>query len=478
MSELEVRIIADQNAMDGRAPTPMATGQTVDRIILAFIVLGALLLRTMFLLVSLQDPDHRQMTNDSYGYMTLAQNLANGQGFGRLLTIGSEEPKWIPELCRTPGYPAFLSIPEAINLDSRFWTIVLQHAMGVAICVLVSIFTRGLFGRTAGLVAALLLALDIQGTGLANQIRSEVLFGFLLLLAALSAARLCSGTPSHKWALITGGFLGLSALVRPTSLFLPTLLTLSILITSYARRSRRTAIVAITLMLAGNFTIFTWTVRNGVRCGEYIFSTLGRFQLVHCHAADTLARARGIGNRQKAFSELCQSIGIPPERIRFCALSADQRNALGRVVRQTLWAYKGAFLVDYSIRSANFLFGPDKDVLNVLGLPWVHFDILESGGKGADEVPLVAWGLLAAQVILLGITYLLVVRTIWRIVLRKSRQPALVWICLLFALCLLGISAGSPGHTRYRWPAIPLLTIVAVATLGPKYVGTRSTSNA
>ncbi|MCX5685046.1 MAG: hypothetical protein NT049_15385, partial [Planctomycetota bacterium] len=87
------------------------------------------------------------MEPDSYEYLDLGVNLAEGKGFGRFKPWGpGAADVWIPELCRTPGYPAIIALLDVATGHPRTATILLQNFLGLVLCAAATIACRRLFG--------------------------------------------------------------------------------------------------------------------------------------------------------------------------------------------------------------------------------------------------------------------------------------------------------------------------------------------
>jgi 4-amino-4-deoxy-L-arabinose transferase-like glycosyltransferase len=92
----------------------------------------------------------------------------------------------------------------------------MQHVLGVGTALLAYCLGRETFGRVAGLLAGLLVAVNgaliVSGQG----VMTETLFTFLLLAALLLLLK--AGRSGHwTWALLAGLVIGVSALTRPVA---------------------------------------------------------------------------------------------------------------------------------------------------------------------------------------------------------------------------------------------------------------------
>lgn len=125
-----------------------------------------------------------------------------------------------------------------------------QAMMDTLMCMFVRDIGRRLFGRTTGLAAALLLAMDLRFITQTGSITTETLFIFLLVLgvwafvAARSARRF--KTPGCAISVL---ILFVGALTRPAALPLPALLLASLLLPKPTRRQT----VAVGLAIAAGF---------------------------------------------------------------------------------------------------------------------------------------------------------------------------------------------------------------------------------
>ena len=198
-------------------------------------------------------------------------------------------------------------------------------------------------------------------------------------------------------------------------------------------------------------------------CGEYTLSCISRDALLNWHAAGALARHEGI-SREAAARLLADTVGVTDVQIRHLPLSAEENARLRRVALDTIWRCRSAFVTGAAVCGTNMLFGPDKNLLATLGLPTVEFGIMKERKTQTNEVPVVSWMLLGSQCVFLGVIYLLVLRTIYQ-TLRLRSCPAVVAVCLGFAMYVLILSSGLIGDPRYRWPTVPLLTVAAAASL-------------
>lgn len=434
----------------------------------AAVFILALILRLLFFGISSSHPVERQQVEDSRGYLMLAQNMNQGLGFGRYLPMNPGQPEvWVPELCRTPGYPWLIAASARDVMADGVRVLWLQHLMGLAICGAGFTLCYLGLGRIPGVVAGLMLAVDIQGIALANIFLTETVFTLLLLAAALSASKLM-GQRGLLWAAITGSLLASSILVRPTTLYLPLIIAVVLVTCAICQRRYLLCATALLVLGIGYAPAVAWMARNRSQCGEFTLSSVSRDSFLSYHAALTLEKAKGISNAA-ALKEICSHIGLERSRVRFSALSGEENSRITGITRQLIRDYPGAFASQFLKRTGNQMLGPEKLTLQVLGLPAVSFGVLEKNDSAPQRNNSWLGAFLLAFEVLMTLAVYAGVAWSFFLVLRRRSFPAWVWTSFWFAAYTLAISSATcVGDPRYRWPAMPLLIIVAAAALAPR----------
>jgi dolichyl-phosphate-mannose-protein mannosyltransferase len=196
---------------------------------------------------------------DSENYFLPGFQLARGLGFDL-------------EARRTPLYPAFIAaVINGIGQDLAGLALA-QHLLGLLTVALTYGLGRALFGRLAGLLAALSVALNGSLLISEQTITTETLFMSLLTLAALLGVLALRGGP--LWLYPLGGLLlGLAALARPVGLGLLPGLPLALL---FQRPTLRTWLLRCALYGIGvALVLLPWMIRNYLTIR--VFSTEGAF---------------------------------------------------------------------------------------------------------------------------------------------------------------------------------------------------------
>lgn len=169
---------------------------------------------------------------------------------------------------RAPGYPVFLAAT-TLGQPDRIPLAKLGNAvLGSFSALLLALLSARLFRRRRIAIAAgAAAALHPSFVLVATEVQSEPLFLLLLLcsgLLLLSAA----DRPSSSQALLSGAFLALAALTRPSALALVPLLLAPLLDRRYPWRAR--GHLAASAAIGFALTLAPWTLRNALVFRELI----------------------------------------------------------------------------------------------------------------------------------------------------------------------------------------------------------------
>jgi 4-amino-4-deoxy-L-arabinose transferase-like glycosyltransferase len=201
------------------------------------------------------------LRRDSVAYFQVGWELANGLGFD------------LP-LRRTPLYPLFIAgVVWLLGEDLRGLALA-QHLLGVVTVVATYFLGRAMFGRPAGALAALSVALSAPLLIYEHYILAEPLFIPLLVLGLLLvvlAMRRAPGQRSALWLYLGGGVvLALAALSRPIGQALLPIGPLAILVGCWGGRGtfRSTVLPICALLLGFALILVPWSVRNSMTTGR------------------------------------------------------------------------------------------------------------------------------------------------------------------------------------------------------------------
>ena len=125
-----------------------------------------------FLLLLLWSPD---LSGDALDYDRLARALIEGRGY--------VNARGEPTSLRPPLYPAFVAAGYALSGGAAQGVRFLQATLDVGTVALTYLIGRRLFGRAPGLLAALLISVNLGTVAATGRLLSETLFTFLLIAA-------------------------------------------------------------------------------------------------------------------------------------------------------------------------------------------------------------------------------------------------------------------------------------------------------
>lgn len=164
-----------------------------------------------------------------------------------------------PELRRPPGYAGFVAGTILLLGEELRALAFVQHVLGVATAMLIYLLGLLTFGRMAGLVAGLLVALNGALVLSGQSVMTETLFTFLLV-ATLMALLLAGRSGHWGWALLAGIGLGAASLTRPVAQALVVLVPLTFLVYT---RGPWPILRGICLVVFGFAIVLApWMVRN------------------------------------------------------------------------------------------------------------------------------------------------------------------------------------------------------------------------
>lgn len=175
---------------------------------------------------------------------------------------------------RVPVYPLFIAA-SVLTFGEELRSLALaQHLLGVTNVGVTYLLGRLIFGRAAGLLAGLLVALDGPLLIYERYVLSETLFALLLGLAMLAAVVAVKRGGWRRW-LLAGVALGLAILTRPVAQIAIPLFALTALLAS--GRRWRVGLIGLVALLGGLALVQgPWVLRNALTQGNLSTSTFGR----------------------------------------------------------------------------------------------------------------------------------------------------------------------------------------------------------
>jgi hypothetical protein len=188
-------------------------------------------------------------------YVDTARRLSQGGGFGI-------------DYQQVPGYPVFLMLLSLGPPGQLPWLRATQAVVAAFGTLLVFRLADRMFGRRTAIAAGLLYALDpllVIASGLLYpEAAAAVLLPAIVLIATAAAER-----DAVTRSALTGGLLGLLALLRPVALVLPPVVGCWIAVTTATRPARKVAHLA-ALGLTFLLVLAPWTARNYRIHGQFV----------------------------------------------------------------------------------------------------------------------------------------------------------------------------------------------------------------
>jgi len=192
-------------------------------------------------------PNSAPLTGDEPQYAYVAHEVVAGHGF--------------PWAGRVPLYPVYVAAVFWIGGESYHLLRIVQAFLGVITVWLTFALGRRLFGRSVGLLAALLAAITFPLCDQGRMVMSENLFTPVVLVLSWVTLNVVQ-EPNWRNATILGIVIGICDLIRPTLIFYPLFLILALPFILGRLEAWRLGAVA---TLAAILTILPWTVHNYVR---------------------------------------------------------------------------------------------------------------------------------------------------------------------------------------------------------------------
>lgn len=403
---------------------------------------------------------------DTSGYLEPAQGL---------LTTGQFSRGGVPEIVRTPGYPLLL-LPGLWLGHVEAITVTLQALLAGLTVLAVYGLALELFHRRAAVAAASFYALEPLSILYASRLLSETMFtacltGALLMLTRLAGRRDDPFQPLGTAAVLAGGLLSLSVLVRPVAY--PVALTVGLLAAWFClRRSappRQRWRPVILLTVSAIAPLLLWQGRNAVTTGYSGLSAIVDINSYFYQGAATEAAHTGTSfyeqQLQLGYRDIDVYLEANPEQRDW--LPAQRFDWMGRAGLETVlehpWTYLGIHLrgmarvaVDPGGIEYLKLFGAYPQRGGLLGR------VVDDGMLATIQyvwkehrTVLLLEALLGA--LLVGL-YLLAVRGV---MMTRPRSARAWLVCVALGGYLWFASGGPHSLSRFRHPIMPLLCVVA-----------------
>src|SRR5688500_17016175 len=222
------------------------------------IVLLALAHAALFIVY--QRPDWEVAWSDQGGYKQLGAAMARSGEFTRF----PESPVFIPEVIRTPGYPAFVAVIYRLFGEHTLPVAIAQALVFALICLIVYMIGKRVAGDHAAMVAGVMTALFPPLPYYGALVLTEVWTTFMMVLACLVCLRAMQRDRVGDF-ILAGALFSATTLIRPAFVLLPFGLAVAMpLLVPSERSSRRRLSQWAVFAVAAAVTLTPWFTYNYV----------------------------------------------------------------------------------------------------------------------------------------------------------------------------------------------------------------------
>lgn len=393
---------------------------------------------------------------DANHYRVLAEALVEKQAF--------VIPSGIPESDRTPGYPMFLAVFYAIT---RNWVSValLQSLLLAFVPILTYFLANRFFGRTVGLIAGFLTAIDPNRLFNSSILLSDGLFTLLFLASLLLFFKSIDTPTKFSWSILgVGLILGYATLVRQVGLLLP-LIFLSYLFFSKKVKFPNLKLAAL-LMSGFLLVVIPWSVRNKIVFDSWQLSPEG-LRIAAYHNVTAFLEFKSGKPSQESKKELDQKLaeaGIWEESF------GGEKIYLEYIKENVRFRDIPKYAFFYTVKTSPFFLNDGlRDLARFLGFssstsfPNITAMALKGNFAELVKVLLRDWkntGLLVLGASFMSFCLLLAAYNVF-IFFRKKDINKLVALFLAILIFYFAFASGPVSNFRLRLPVMPLILILA-----------------
>lgn len=233
------------------------------------IVVIALVHAALFIVY--QRPDWEVAWSDQGGYQQLGAAMARSGEFTRF----PESPIFIPEVLRTPGYPAFVAVIYRVFGEHTLPVAIAQALVFALICLIVYGIARRVTNERVATLAAVMTALFPPLPYYGALVLTEVWTTFMMVLACLVCLRAIQHDRFRDF-ILAGVLFSATTIVRPAFVLLPFGLAIAMPLLVPSERSRRRRLGQwAAFAVAAAVTLVPWFTYNYVYLGRFTLSPAG-----------------------------------------------------------------------------------------------------------------------------------------------------------------------------------------------------------
>jgi len=411
------------------------------------------------------DDPARFMTPDSHTYLQPAEALVTAGVYA-----ASPQQLDVPETLRTPGYPVFIAAVYALAGHHLTAVVMAQILVSLGALVLAYLLATELWDHQIGVVAGLLLGLDLASFVSTLRVLTETLFTFVLTAALYCAVRFRRSALRLRWCGLFGAFFAASVLVRPIAYYLAGPLAFWVLLVCLKQRAgwRRSAVAVLVFTAPFVLAVGGWQLRNGLRTGTALLSRIAGVDLLYYRGAAVLAQRDGISlheaRERLGYESRSGAAHLTPEELSERWRREGQALILGHPV-----VYARTMVRPIVV---TLIGTPEHSLMNLLGLPLPSTgplgDLLRLDPRAYVERWVVgrtlSWLAFVVLIVYLLLLHFGLASAWWRLARAGRLDPEHGCLALVF-LYLLLVSAGPEAYWRFRVPLTPILCVYAAAGL-------------
>lgn len=405
------------------------------------------------------------ITSDTELYQNSALTILHSGAFN----VDLETPT--PQTIIQPGYALFLASIYFLVGESFSAVALAQIAVSSVTLYLAYWLATHLWNEKTGLLAVLILAMDVTTFSYTFAILTETLFTLLLTLMLACGFKVIKDKEnSMQWSFLMGLSLSLATLVRPISYYLIIPLFIGVIIYYISQRLEWKIILTISaLLLLPYLTLIGgWMARNYLLTGNASYNQLSGTNMLFYKGAGILA----IRDKTDLFTAQEKYFGINVHEASMLALQHPEQKLSQKWQKQAtqIFMENPALLLRMQVSSIfTLLLGSGETTL----LQFIGYPIDKTGPLGdllrlsmSEYVQL--WIIerpAAVLFLILAYLYLAIVYSAnlyWMAAQIRKRDLSIIHLFFggVFAYFLI-VSAGPEAYYRFRVPITPILAIYA-----------------
>jgi 4-amino-4-deoxy-L-arabinose transferase-like glycosyltransferase len=208
---------------------------------------------------------------DQRGYQRLGASLATTGEFTRY----ADNDVFVPEVIRTPGYPAFVALVYLLfGVGNDMAVAIAQAFVFAAICVMVYYLARRAAGERAAIIAAAMTALYSPLPYFGSLIVTELWTAFMATAAILVGVRAAQHLRMRDFVL-AGALFTATTMVRPAFVLMPFFFAIAVPILVKSQRTAAALKGWSALAIVAAIALMPWLAYNYVNLGQITLSPAG-----------------------------------------------------------------------------------------------------------------------------------------------------------------------------------------------------------